>query len=136
MTPLTRLVLVPLLVAAACGGGDEPARDLSSHVVDASDFEYANATYEVVAGATTSIELLNRGALEHTWTVLRAGADPGTADEVDQQQILFTLEADAAAAASGDFVAPEPGTYVIVCLIPGHLEAGMKASLVSRPPAS
>lgn len=128
------LVAVAVLLAA-CGGGDDSGdRDPSRQVVNASDFEFDRERVEVVAGLPTSVELLNRGSLEHTWTVLRAGASPTTAEDVGDGDVLFSLEADSSQSSSGLFTPPDPGVYRIVCLVPGHLEAGMAAELVSVAP--
>jgi plastocyanin len=51
--------------------------------------------------------------------------------EEDEAQIFWEIELPANETTSVQFTAPsEPGTYEIVCGTAGHLEQGMRATLV------
>ena len=112
---------------AACGGGDagsEPEPVTLSF--DAEEpFAYNPSSASVPTGAQVTVNFNNVGALEHTWGLASNAVDPATATE---ENIL-------AGTASGtvlpgesttfSFTAPAPGTYQIICTIPGHAVGGM-----------
>ena len=117
---------------AACGGDDSPASgDPSMLIVNASDFEFELDRFEVEAGRDITVQLRNRGAIEHTWTVLDAGVQVATAEDIVETDILWSVRADAAQSENLVTVSPPAGTYQVICTMPGHLEAGMEATLVS-----
>lgn len=131
------LLVVLALAVTGCGGddADDDGTGASMRIVGASEFEFDRDVVEVEAGRETVVDLRNRGSLEHTWTVLKAGVTVASADAVTDGDVLVSISADAAQSASARFVAPEPGEYQIICMIEGHLQAGMAATLVSTGPA-
>ena len=128
------LVLLIVVIGAACGGGDDSgsAGITASPTIVASDFAYDQDVIEVQAGTEVVVELRNVGTLEHTWTVLQAGVAVTTGEAVMPDQVIAVMSAAAASASTLTFVAPAPGDYQIVCTVPGHLEAGMEATLRSH----
>jgi uncharacterized cupredoxin-like copper-binding protein len=117
-----------LLVAglAACGGPSTAAIAMSM-----SEFSFSPASASVPAGAEVTLTLTNSGTIEHNWVLLDAGyqaAAPFDAD--DQANVAAETKVAAGEVQTFSFTAPsEAGSYQIVCSIPGHLEAGMTASL-------
>lgn len=126
----THLLPVPLvlaLVLAACGGdaeGHDAGHGGNSAVPDgartvevaASSFEFDPDRIEVDAGEAIEVELTATD-VEHDFVI----------DELDAH-----VAAEAGEAASGGFVAGEPGTYTYYCSVAGHREAGMEGELVVR----
>jgi uncharacterized cupredoxin-like copper-binding protein len=120
--------VILLLVAglAACGGPSTAAIAMSM-----SEFSFSPASASVPAGAEVTLTLTNSGTIEHNWVLLDAGyqaAAPFDAD--DQANVLAETKVAASQVQTFTFTAPaDAGSLQIVCSIPGHLEAGMAASL-------
>jgi uncharacterized cupredoxin-like copper-binding protein len=120
--------VILLLVAglAACGGPSAAAISMSM-----SEFSFSPASASVPAGAEVTLTLTNSGTIEHNWVLLDAGhqaAAPFDAD--DQANVLAETKVAAGAVQTFTFTSPsDTGSLQIVCSIPGHLEAGMAASL-------
>ena len=120
------------LVVTACGGGSAPSSTSPSVQEDAlitvvaEDNRFIPATITVDSG--TTIELRNDGAVVHTWTVL---AEP-IEEEADLGQATTLAEGrvDAGQSVRIDLSALGPGTYQVVCVIPGHISAGMVGELI------
>ena len=114
-------------MAAATRGDADP----SPRVVNASDFDVDVDVVAVAAGQEVTVQLRNSGNVEHNWTLLAAGVSVATSAEVVDSDVLATVTADPSQSVSTRFTAPAPGTYQVICIIEGHLEAGMNAMLVS-----
>lgn len=95
-----------------------------------ADFTFTPATVEVSSGVELTADVTNEGGIPHSWVVLTAGTTVTTADEVTDDVIVAGTEnLPAGDSETVTFTVPEPGTYQIVCLVPGHIEAGMVGSL-------
>jgi len=89
-------------------------------IVKASEFAFEPRTLELRAGVPTRIELDNRtAAVEHSLLVHA----PGGGDWIH-------LHAAAKGVDAGTYRIDAPGTYAVLCTIPGHTEAGMVGTLV------
>jgi uncharacterized cupredoxin-like copper-binding protein len=79
-----------------------------------------------------TLTLNNQGTMEHTFAVIAEGGRVSSAAELGDTEPVAGAEAGASVNAA--FTAPsEPGPYQVVCTIPGHLEAGMEATLTVLP---
>lgn len=121
------VVLVLSSVLAACGGGSQSgSTNIESKM---SDFVFEPKEWTVPAGKEITITLTNDGAVLHEW-VLMSKAVTVPFDEDDEGNVTWEAEVDAGAKQTFTFTAPStPGEYLIVCGIPGHLEAGMEGKL-------
>ncbi|MCZ7618959.1 MAG: plastocyanin/azurin family copper-binding protein [Myxococcota bacterium] len=90
------------------------------HVRALDTLRFEPRRIEVQAGIPTRIELENAGAAEHSLVVKTAGGDR------DWVHIHVLPGASEAATYRLD----TPGTYPVLCTIPGHTEAGMVGELV------
>jgi uncharacterized cupredoxin-like copper-binding protein len=99
--------------------------------VEMTDFKFIPDTFSVPAGVTVSLSLKNNGALEHSFVIMKAGTQASVPfSQQDQANIYFQTKVAAGQSATTSFTAPSaPGSYEVVCNIPGHLEQGMKATL-------
>jgi len=114
-----------------------PARDHGAHaerpagVVDAppvetvrieavDPFRFAPTKLEVRAGVPTRIELVNKGAAEHSLVVK---TPDGTRDWVH-------LHVAPGATDGSTYRLDQAGTYRVLCTIPGHTEGGMVGQLI------
>ncbi|MEO1062818.1 MAG: plastocyanin/azurin family copper-binding protein [Actinomycetota bacterium] len=117
------LPLAVLLTTVGCGEDIAPDSD-ADLVVIAEDIDFDADTYEVTAGEI-AIELFQRGAIRHTLLIEdNTGADLG-----------IRLDVDARGSADTDTVVLEAGTYTLYCDVPGHLDAGMVATLSVNDPS-
>lgn len=102
-----------------------PTADIATVAVD---FEFEPDKWSVAAGPGLTVAFDNRGTLEHNWDIL---ANPIEDEgELNEDEILWEISAAAGQAATATIdVALAPGTYQIVCTIPGHFSAGMIGEL-------
>jgi P-type Cu+ transporter len=89
-------------------------------VVTARDTAFTPADLRVEAGRTVVLSFRNDDPIFHDWEVealanVDAGARPG-----QTRTIRFTID--------------QPGTYRIVCTVPGHADAGMAGTLLVDSP--
>lgn len=133
---LSVAVVAVALVLAACGGGDEDEGDTGGEgttvSVELADFAVTPDVTSVAAGAITFVAT-NAGPSEHELVVLRTDLAPdalpvegGMAAE-DASGIEETGEIEefeAGGTESATFELPA-GSYVLICNIPGHYQAGM-----------
>ena len=123
------VVFVLALTLAACGSNKVTLN------VTATDEGYDSQTYTVPAGAQVVLNMTNNGALEHEFAILKLGehVTPPFGDK-DEDKILWELDGvEAGKTKSDTFTAPtQPGSYDVICGIPGHIEKGMIATLVVK----
>ncbi len=99
------------------GGGQAPppiagAREIR---VVAAEFFFEPTDLRVRTGETVNIILDNRGSVFHDFHI---------------EDLGFELQAEGRDQDTGAFTAPDqPGRYPIICDVPGHTAAGMRATL-------
>jgi plastocyanin len=131
---LRKMVFVLVMAAglallAACGpSGPEKIS------VTTTDFKFDPMTWTVSAGRDVELTIINQGALDHEWVLVKQGQEitiPFDAD--DEDKVLWEMEAGPGETKTGTFTAPsEAGTYTIVCGTAGHLEQGMNGTLTVK----
>ena len=103
-----------LFLLSACG-------DSGPTIVDVSLSEWAIeilSDTDIRAGEVT-FNVTNNGALEHNFTI--EGIDEAVLDLIYQQETQSLT------------VTLEPGTYLLVCTIEGHHDAGMELEITVVP---
>lgn len=122
------IILATLLVAvvtAACGGGGGPSQPggppsgggPTAINVDEKEWSITLAATSVKAGQIT-FNITNSGAIEHNFVIV---------------QTKFEVDATQPGKSKSGTTTLKPGTYTIICNIPGHEEAGMKTTLTVTP---
>ena len=99
---------------ATAAGGDAPG----TTVVGLDSMRFNPDTITVKAGTAVKLTFRNGGILPHD--LITEGAD---------QNVRLT-NITGGRAGSGTFLASKPGTYAVVCVQPGHKEAGMVGKIV------
>jgi len=99
------------------GGGGAPAGGAPAGQVSVSEKEWAIEIPQQIASGSVTFNVKNDGAVEHNFVIQEAnvrldGIQPGQA-----KTLTVTLK---------------PGTYTVVCDIPGHAEAGMKVTVTAK----
>jgi Cu+-exporting ATPase len=118
---LGAVALGALGVAGGVLAADRWIDSQATHLaVVAEDVRFEPADLRVDAGRTVVLSFRNDDPVFHDWEVeglanVDAGARPG-----QTQRIRFRID--------------EPGSYRIVCTVPGHAEAGMTGTLTVQQP--
>jgi magnesium-transporting ATPase (P-type) len=117
------LVVIAVIGLALAGGVLAADRVLDASMpkleVTAKDVRFAPSAWMVIAGEWTVVELRNDDPVIHDWMVegvpnLEVIARPG-----QTAKLRFVLDT--------------PGTYMVMCSVPGHAEAGMTGTLTVLP---
>ena len=123
------VVFVLALTLTACGSNKTTLN------VTATDEGYDSSTYTVPAGKEVTLNMTNKGVLEHEFAILKLGEHVTPPfGEKDEDKILWELDGvEAGTTKSATFTAPaEAGEYDVICGIPGHIEKGMIATLIVK----
>lgn len=124
------------VLLSACAGG----QSVSKVTVTMSEFAFEPASITVTAGQPVEITLVNEGAIEHDFAIeVIPAKDVSTEGSMSghdssDQHAEFDLHT---ATGSGEtsvlrFTPTQPGTYKIICSVPGHLDAGMTGELIVK----
>lgn len=123
-------LLAALLLLTACTTGidDTPitAEVATGTVVITNEYAFSPAVLDLEKW--TTIELRNIGGLAHTWTVLAGEID--SEGELVDAEVLTEARVEVGQSTTVDIDSLAPGTYQVVCAIPGHFSAGMEGRLV------
>jgi len=119
------IVIAVAVVAAACGRGGAPSQPAqppapggpSAVSVDEKEWTITFATPTVKAGQVT-FNVSNSGAIEHNFVIVETKFEIAATQPGKSKTGTTTLQ---------------PGTYTVICNIPGHEEAGMKTTLTVTP---
>jgi uncharacterized cupredoxin-like copper-binding protein len=123
-------MLVFALMLTACGASNKITLN-----VTATDKGYDSSSYTVPAGAQVTLNMTNNGVVEHEFAILKLGQHVTPPfGEKDEDKILWELDGvEAGKTKSDTFTAPtEPGTYDVICGVPGHIELGMITTLIVK----
>ena len=112
--------------AAAPAADGAPATDLS---VATSEFAFDPANEAVAADEDVTVTLDNSGAVEHNWTVLKAGTTIGSESEFTDSMVEATIGDVAAGETLEDVVNLPEGDYQVICSVSSHFDAGMTGEL-------
>ncbi len=117
------------LVLSACGGdgsGEGGGDAVTSLDVEGKEFAFVADSWRVAANQDVTITFNNIGPLEHDWSVLSSTISGD--DEVAEDLVIFKVARVSGGSSTGTFNLP-PGTYQVVCTVPGHFVAGMEGTL-------
>ncbi len=98
------------------------------------EFMFEPKTFTVPAGQEITLELVNKGAIEHDFVILKKGvtAEGNFDHNANLEVILFEARLDPGKSGTFTFTIDEAGEYQVICSIPGHLAAGMAGKLVVK----
>ncbi|MEP7356596.1 MAG: cupredoxin domain-containing protein [Anaerolineales bacterium] len=108
------------LALVGCGGSGTPANTgVSLNVAGSDAFKYDPATLTAKVGQEVTVNLENKGALDHSFVI----------DELSVK--LETVKAGTTGHVT--FTPSQAGTYTYYCDVPGHKAAGMTGTLTISP---
>src|SRR5512138_2070114 len=129
LVTVSLILVVFALSLSACGSKG------SSINVTVTDFAYTPNTFTVTAGQPVNLTVKNQGNAEHEFAIMKLGTSvTAPFGDKDEGNIFWELdEIGPGTTKTGTFTAPpDPGTYEVVCGLPGHIEKGMTATLVVK----
>ena len=123
------LIAVLALLTTACGStqpaaaakGSAPVATGTAQevTVTATEMVFSPSTVEVTAGQPVRLTLRNNGVVEHNWQT-----------QIGAEAVVVT--ARPRQSASTTFTPQTPGTYKVICSVPGHEQAGMVGTLTVK----
>jgi nitrosocyanin len=109
-----------LALAACTSGAGTPANPgVSLNVVGLDTFKYEPPTLTANVGQTVTVNLENKGNLDHSFVIDELNVKLETVKAGTTQSVSFTPGA--------------AGTYTFYCDVPGHQAAGMTGTLTVAP---
>jgi uncharacterized cupredoxin-like copper-binding protein len=151
---ITVIVILAPLVAGGCGGGDEgesgqattpeptatadatqPAATGRALTIRMTEFAFDPKDAGAKAGKVT-ITAPNDGKVVHELVLLKTDADPAAlpkkGDGIDESTSVGEIADVEPGSTKRATFKLAPGTYVMVCALPGHYEGGMYGSLTVK----
>lgn len=129
----------PVLLAvflSACAGGVAPTKV----TVTMTEFGFEPNVIQTVAGSPVELTLVNKGAIEHDFVIevipvadvssSNSGEHHMSTDEHSEYDLHTSTAAGETSTLT--FTPTEPGTYQIICSVPGHKDAGMTGELIVK----
>jgi uncharacterized cupredoxin-like copper-binding protein len=111
------LMVAVMVIAFTAGGSSGPSSDSAASTISMTEMAFAPDPIEVSRG-DAKLRIVNDGKLPHSFLIPELGKgtpDLATGDEMEL-----------------DLTTQEPGTYRVICDVPGHLEQGMETTLILR----
>ena len=128
--------LVSSVILSACGGSGGLGAPAAKISIEMSEFMFTPKELAVYSGQEITLDLHNSGAVEHDFTILKKSAVAKTPFDREKQagDILAEFRLGAGKSDTFKFTLPEPGEYEIICVVPGHVEAGMVGKITGVQP--
>lgn len=115
------------VVQGGGGGGGEAAATALTAGMGEFFFEFDSST--IAADTDVAVTMDNIGSTVHNMVVLNAGVNPDSGANINEGMILTQFDdVEPGASLTGTLNLP-PAEYLVVCLISGHFDAGMRAPL-------
>lgn len=101
-----------------------------------TDFAFTPSDFTVTAGEEITVTATHNGTMEHNFIVMRYGTDVGDMfDAEDQVNVFWEVTLQPGDSKTVVFNAPDqPGTYQVLCGMPGHMQSGMLGKLIVMEP--
>ena len=119
-------ILMSVLAACAKSG---PSTKISFTM---TDFAFNPSEFTVPAGKEITLHVTHQGTMEHSFIIMKYQQDAGEMfDDEDKVNIFWEVDVQPGDSETLIFTAPEqPGTYQVICGMPGHLQSGMIGKLI------
>jgi uncharacterized cupredoxin-like copper-binding protein len=85
-----------------------------------NSMQFAPRSITVRAGQPVELTLRNGGSIPHDFALAGGASGP------------VKIEAQGGQTARGTFTLDSPGTYAVVCSVPGHAAAGMRGTITAQ----
>ncbi|MCX7859002.1 MAG: cupredoxin domain-containing protein [Chloroflexus sp.] len=120
--------MVAFVPLAACSRRPVPAEVIN---VVMTDYEYAPKEMIIPSGKEITLNITNKGAVEHEFVIMKYGTSIGDSfGSEDEENIYWEIEVKPGETTTVTFTAPEQiGKYQLICGILGHYNAGMEGTV-------
>jgi len=114
------VILLVALLAAGCGGGGQqgggqPGGAATGSAVTVTEKEWSiEFAPSTLKAGQMKLVVKNEGSIEHNFVIEGANVEMDAIPAGQSKELTVNLK---------------PGTYTVVCNIPGHQEAGMKTTI-------
>ena len=124
---MLKKIIFPFMLVLVFLSACQSSRTSTRLIVELSDFSISPTQLSVPASTEIQIKVANKGTVEHNFYIMRYGVDVGDMfNEEDIANAYWDVDVQPDDTVDLTFTAPDqPGTYQIVCGMPGHLQAGM-----------
>jgi uncharacterized cupredoxin-like copper-binding protein len=121
-------ILAVVLMLSACGK-DGPSSQISFTM---TDFAFNPNEFTVPAGEEITLNVAHNGTMEHNFIIMKYATNAGDMfDDEDKVNIFWEVDLQPGESETVQFTAPQqPGTYQVICGMPGHLQSGMLGKLI------
>ena len=133
---ISLIAVVPLVFGVVACGSDDDGGGSTEISATMEEFEFTPASWSVAANEEITVNLENKGSVEHEWVILRPGvtieseADlPETEEELLADFVYWEDEVEPGDSKTLTFTAPAAGEFQIICAIEDHFDAGMNGTL-------
>lgn len=125
---LILLMMLAVWSLSACGNSGP----FTKQSFTMTDFAFNPNEFTIPAGEEITLQVTHRGTMEHNFIIMKYATDAGEMfDEEDTANIYWEVVLQPGESETVVFTAPEqPGTYQIICGMPGHLQSGMLGTLI------
>ena len=122
------IMIIVVCALSACGTSG-PSTRISFTM---TDFAFDPNEFTIPAGEEITLHVTHHGTMEHNFIIMNYGTDAGDMfDEEDTVNIFWKVTLQPGESETVVFTAPEqPGTYQVICGMPGHLQSGMIGKLI------
>jgi uncharacterized cupredoxin-like copper-binding protein len=122
------LMIITVAVLAACRTSG-PSTRISFTM---TDFAFDPNEFMVPAGEEITLNVTHNGTMEHNFIIMNYATDAGDIfDDADKVNVFWEVALQPGDSETVVFTAPEqPGTYQVICGMPGHLQSGMIGKLI------
>lgn len=135
----TVVVWSMMALAVGCSGSSDDGSLVitaseSRPTPDELEFLFSPADVVIPAGEEVQLEFINDGEIDHEWVIMKAGilVDPQGLEPIDEENDVLNEVVEKIGGGErfvGSFRVDEPGTYQLICALPGHIEHKMVGSL-------
>ncbi len=129
------LSIIAIIVAVNAGGTtivqSGTASGGGAQTLDAtlSEFAFSFSDSTIAADTDVAVSLTNVGVVDHAFAVLREGVNPADEASISDSMVVADLGTIGGSESGSGSLNLPPAEYLVVCLVPGHFDAGMSASL-------
>lgn len=129
---LAFFTVVAIWTLTACGQSGLSTRITFTMI----DFAFNPNEFTVPAGEEITLNITHNGTMEHDFIIMKYATDAGKKfDKEDKVNVFWEVALQPGDSETVVFTAPtQPGTYQVICGMPGHLQSGMIGELIVADP--
>jgi uncharacterized cupredoxin-like copper-binding protein len=128
---IAAIILTVAVTLGACSNGERSTTTSEPQPPDVevsmTEWRFLPVETVIAAGSETVFEIRNSGEILHEWALVEGYVE--NERDLDARETVVRLEVQPGAVDRVVVPALQPGTYGVVCPIPGHIANGMVGTL-------